>query len=326
MNNTGYSMECPSFDDFMKEKKHPKKKKEKPTKPLVPVERNEKRTSLAFAHPVDAGIIKVLDNPVINKVFTEVIRRMIDTELGLLISSGIRVDHNDSKLSSVVKKCAAVMGINVPYTVISSSLQGQNALCTGTDDYPYIIISSRTSETMSEEELQFVVGHECGHIALGHLIYHAVGTSIQDISELLIKMGPMAHSVISWPLNAWSRRSEISADRAGLLCCGDIQAACKALLRTEADMMNIDDINLEEYIKDANQELKKSRFGRWAELRATHPILSKRMEALRLFYYSEKYYRVSGKLPPADRKLLTDEELERETEKILNVIIWSDNR
>lgn len=308
MNEEDYSMQCPSFLDFAGKKEEGSKEK-------------FRQHALDFALPIDAHIIRVLDTPAVNKVFKGAVDLSVDAFYGLTLSSGIRVDNKESELSAVLRHCAGMLGISVPYTVVSSSVRGINAMTMGTDEFSYIAVSSLMKAILTEEEMKFVLGHECGHIALGHVLYHTVLSSFGNIAELLPVAGPVIYQAIAWPLKAWGRRSEISADRAGLLCCQDVETACRTLLKLEAGFMNADSIDIEEYINDSNTHLNEAHIGRYGELMTEHPVLSKRMEALQLFAHSEKYYRLSGLVPEHGEILLDDKTLEKETGKIIKVIL-----
>jgi hypothetical protein len=53
------------------------------------------------------------------------------------------------------------------------------------------------------------------------------------------------------------------------------------------------------------------------ELMASHPMIARRVEALRMFANSELYYDLSGKPRPTDKVLLTREELDRQVNEIV---------
>ncbi|MDE6590314.1 MAG: M48 family metallopeptidase, partial [Oscillospiraceae bacterium] len=178
--------------------------------------------SLAFAHPVDQTIIKALDNAAVNAVFNKVVQTSIDANYGLTLATGIHVSQNTySQIYEVVLECAQSLGIPVPYVIISDSVRGLNACTAGTDQFAFIAISSMLPMVLKREELKFVIGHECGHLALGHVVYHTATSMMGAMGGLLPLVGPIIAKTISYPLNAWSRRSDISADRAGLICCQD---------------------------------------------------------------------------------------------------------
>jgi len=67
------------------------------------------------------------------------------------------------------------------------------------------------------EQLEFLIGHECGHVVFGHV--SLVRGAIPRVTELLCP-----------PLYAWYRRcQERSADRAGLWACGSRLKAVRGL-------------------------------------------------------------------------------------------------
>lgn len=304
-----YELECPSFDAFLKS--HEKIRRTE----------DSRSNALDFAHPMDASIIRILDSPLVNKAFSGLIDLTVDAQYGLVLSTGLRVDNQENELGDIVRDCAKALGINVPYTAISSSIAGLNAMTVGTDEFVYIAISSLMQRMLEDDELRFVIGHECGHIALGHVLYHTVVNTLSNFSQLIPVVGPTVYQLAAWPLKAWSRRSEISADRAGLYCCGDVNVACKTLLRLEAGFTSVDAFDVHEYIRNTNNRLEHSQIGHLAELFNEHPIIAKRMEALLVFTNSEKYYRLTGKTPPTGVVLYDDAELDRRTEQIVSVAI-----
>lgn len=310
----GYEVKCLSFSEFAD------KKTGKANGGAHLQMDHSRRRAMDFAHPVDAKIIRVLDSPVVNQAFSKLVNLSTDMNYGLMMSTGIRLDDQPSEAAEALHKCASVLGIPVPYTVVSSSVPGLNAVTVGTDGANCIAVSSLMKALMSQDELTFVLGHECGHITLGHVLYHTVLSTVRSAAELIPLVGHSVYQLIAWPLMAWYRRSEISADRAGLLCCGDINVACKTLLKLECGFMDADGLDVEDYISNTNRQLKQSFLGRYQELLHEHPILAKRMEALRLFAQSEKYYRLSSKPIPEGAALISDSELDSRTEKIVQVM------
>lgn len=78
--------------------------------------------------------------------------------------------------------------------------------------------SSTLIDILSDEEFQFVIGHE-----LGHFIYDHQGISNNN-GELTIRQ-----------LKA-SRYQEISADRIALIACGSLEIAIKALIKSSSGL------------------------------------------------------------------------------------------
>lgn len=275
--------------------------------------------ALDFAHPIDSEIIGALDNPVVNTLIGKLVQANYDANYGLTLSTGIHITPNSyPDLYEVIVECANTLNIPVPYVVISNAVSGINACASGTEQFTFIMISSMLPLVMTRDELKFVIGHECGHVALGHVVYHTAGNIIGNAGGLLPFVGQYISKTITYPLRAWGRRSEISADRAGLLCCGSLEVAQKALYKLEAGFLGRMDVNIDEYIKESERMLNSTLIGKYAELSLEHPILPKRMKALSLFANSETYDNCVGNCQSSGS--ISRERLNKEIEKILEIM------
>ena len=271
-----------------------------------------------YCHPIDSNIIRVLDNPAVNLVFRKVLSLAADSSFGQLIATGVPVNERSfPHIHKIVKQCSETLRIPMPYVIVSSSV-GFNAFTTGSDQKPYIVLGSMLVKAMKEEYLHFVIGHECGHIAMGHVLYQSVANAMAHMASNVPVIGQLVNSTAGLALNAWSRRSEISADRAGLLCCGDLETAQYALLQIEMGLIDAENTNLEDYIDSSNQFRKEGIIRRLGELNQSHPLIPKRIEALELFMESSLLYRIAGQTPPADA--IHDRTLERKVEELLKVV------
>jgi Zn-dependent protease with chaperone function len=93
-------------------------------------------------------------------------------------------------------------------------------------------------------------------------------------------------------LQAWSRRAEVTCDRASLLAVRDVDKTLCALVRRELGLERGSTFNAEEYLK-ALPDVSRG-IGRFAELFRSHPYVPKRVQALRLFATSALYALASG--------------------------------
>ena len=281
--------------------------------------------AMDFAHPVDGKVIQALDNPTTTAIIGKVVQASIDAGEGLTLASGVHVsEQNFPGLYQILKECAETLGIPVPYMIISDSVPGINARTSGTDQFAYIAVSPFVPYVMKPEEIKFVIGHECGHLALGHVVYHVaaslLGTAVGTVGSALPIVGPLMNAAISLPLKAWSRRSEISADRAGLLCCGSPEAATAALFKLNIGVLaaRMDECDIDRYVAESEQILNSSSLGYLGEYNLAHPIIPKRIMAIRHFAASECYQRCSGNV--LNGRLLNDQQLYEKTEEIIGVV------
>src|SRR5918996_3773515 len=93
-------------------------------------------------------------------------------------------------------------------------------------DKPFIVIHSAAIELLDDDELRVLLSHELGHVMSGHALYRTIAAILALISlGALPMLAGLAVLPIRLAFLEWSRKSELSADRAGLLGAQDIVAA-----------------------------------------------------------------------------------------------------
>jgi Zn-dependent protease with chaperone function len=130
-----------------------------------------------------------------------------------------------------------------------------NAFTAGVDN-PIIVLNAGLIDQMSEEQLRFVIGHELGHIKSGHVLYYQIAMLLPVIAQVIdtatLGLGGLLSIGLQVSLVRWQRMSELSADRAGLLACQDVNAAIGAMIRLAGLPMKFtDSVNTEDFIAQA---------------------------------------------------------------------------
>ena len=300
MKENRYHVPCPAFND-------------------VDQDYRRNNTLRSYCHPVDEKIIKILDNPATNAVFRTISDFGADSSFGQMLASGIPINHNNyPEEDSIIRHCSERLGIRRPYAIISNQLPGINAMTIGSDDEPYLVLSSLLVKVLSRKQLEFVIGHECGHIAMGHVVYHSAVATAGSLSQLIPIIGPAVYKIVEFPLKAWERRSEITADRAGLICCEDLEVSQRTLLQLESAFQNAENLDIDAYIENSKHYLKKGTIRKLGEYTANHPLIAKRMDALRLFANSRCYLELTSQ--PISTDTLSNRDLEAATEEIIKVL------
>lgn len=271
-----------------------------------------------YAHPVDEWILRTLNAAPIKSVLDKSIDSLISLYFGRYLAHSISIDQKSfPDLFEVLTHCSKTLGISIPHAVTGDSFSLFNAFTAGTDEYSFIFITSGLCKFFTQEEACFVIGHECGHIAAKHMVYHTLVYVLTEAgSRYLGALGKIISETAGIPLLAWSRRSEVTADRAGLLCCGDIKVAERAFLRLVAGYADVDQVDVDDYLRKFDEVRDFHGVGGWEQLFTTHPWIPRRIEALRLFARSELYYDLSGK-PRPDQPLLSRAELDRRVNQIV---------
>lgn len=102
--------------------------------------------------------------------------------------------------------------------------------CTIGSENPIIVLNSGLFDLCDEDEKLFIIGHECGHIKSNHMLYHMMAQLINTIIDA-VPGGNIFTSPLQFALYYWSRMSEFTADRAGLLCCQNMKAVARAFIK-----------------------------------------------------------------------------------------------
>ena len=144
--------------------------------------------------------------------------------------------------------------------------------------------------TLTDAELMFIIGHEMGHIKSEHVLFHTLSYWMSEGVSIFFRWALIPAQTALW---AWQRRSEITADRAGLITIQDIDCACSALVKLALGSTKLfQSINISEYIRDQLLELSKNPVKTWPVLFQSHPYIPKRLGHLIAFSESETYARL----------------------------------
>jgi Zn-dependent protease with chaperone function len=98
------------------------------------------------------------------------------------------------------------------------------------DSRIFLTITSGLVEYLTEEEVNAVIAHECGHIACRHVLYHTMANLIKAGADLFGLLGVLT-TPIQLGLLYWSRRSELSADRAAAAAMGSAKPVIETMVR-----------------------------------------------------------------------------------------------
>lgn len=145
-----------------------------------------------------------------------------------LLTNGLRLTRRVApKVFDALAACRERLGFEAPVELYVRSEPHLQAFCAKSAAGPIIIgFSSRLLETFSDTELRFVMGHEMGHALFDHFAIPMPHTAtLEDVG------GKFVTRPVQLKLYWWCRAAEVTADRAGLLCCGSTDAAAHALLK-----------------------------------------------------------------------------------------------
>ncbi|MGH7729002.1 MAG: M48 family metallopeptidase, partial [Vulcanimicrobiaceae bacterium] len=189
---------------------------------------------------------------------------------GRLLGSSVRVDERQlPEIAALVREAAARLGIEAPQIFVRDD-PFVPIVAVGTEEPYALVISSQYLEHLRERELAFLIARELGHIAAGH-------TRLTSLLSISGRENPAVAIVFG----AWLRRTEYTADRIGLVCAPDLEAALGAVSITtfHAVGRRIDLALLAEQGRDLRADLTL-RSGEWV---SGMPFATGRIAALRSF-------------------------------------------
>jgi Zn-dependent protease with chaperone function len=229
------------------------------------------------------------------------------------LGSAVRVGERQfPRIHALVERCAEVLQIPAPTVYVAPQIVTLTASTLGTTDDATIALGTPLVDHLSEAELLFVIGRECGHVQNSHTVYLTALHYLTSAANMIIRFGAQP-AVLA--LNSWSRRAEITADRAGLLCTRDLKVATTAMVKMSVGSQRLfGNIDVGEYLKQLD-EAQAGR-GRFDELFATYPYLPKRVQALRLFADTTYFHSVVSATSEAG---LSKEECDAKVAELLAV-------
>jgi Zn-dependent protease with chaperone function len=183
--------------------------------------------------------------------------------------NGVRL--SPKQLPELYERCKAIAGKlgldEVPEVYLLQSGGMLNAFATKLLSRRFVIIFSDLADGCEDpRQLDFVIGHEMGHLAAGHLQWQAF-------------LFPFM--LMPWFGAAYSRAREYTCDRAGLEVSSGLEPALRGLAVLAAGGRHAQRLDLKAFM---DQRAESGSF--WmaiSELSSTHPFLCKRAAALQEF-------------------------------------------
>ena len=171
------------------------------------------------------------------------------------LSTAIRLsDKQMPEIYNLLPPICQKLGIDIPdlYMVQSENKKDLNAF-TGGITQPFVCVTSELVKQLPPEMVSSVIAHECGHIACKHYLYHSLARNFANgIASSPLSKIPAIRKYLSKTLVTallfWDRCSELSADRAAVLCDGTSDKTVDMLLKIHGFYENI---NRDEFIKQA---------------------------------------------------------------------------
>ncbi|HLI95702.1 MAG TPA: RDD family protein [Candidatus Baltobacteraceae bacterium] len=235
--------------------------------------------TLIFALPAAAAIGFFIHEQIgMSQVALFLVVAMVYVTLGRgrLVGTSVRIHEMQyPQLFSVVKRCAAALGLPMPLVFVREDYNVP-VLAAGLGDPYSLVISSNWIDHFKEDEMTFMVGRELGHIASGHTRFTS-----------LLSINGNENAIISLIFGAWLRRTELTCDRVGLLCCGSLDAATRGIAVASFHHF-ARDIDHHAFARQ-HREMGTDGIFRMGEWLGSMPYATTRVDAMRTFMESNLY-------------------------------------
>ncbi|MFI2708454.1 M48 family metallopeptidase, partial [Nocardioides sp. CER28] len=188
-------------------------------------------SSRTWEHPADRGALVALRKL---KGFDALLKAMsgLVNERAVrlaVLGDAVRADERQfARVHRLLVDMATVLDVPQLPEIYVANNPLTNAVTIGMDK-PLIVLNSGLVDLLNDDELAFVIAHELGHVLSGHAVYQTLLQRLLLLSMgfASIPIGGLGLRVIVAALMEWSRKAELSADRAGLLGVQDPAVALR---------------------------------------------------------------------------------------------------
>jgi hypothetical protein len=157
------------------------------------------------------------------------------------------------------------------------------------DDEPHLVnLNSGLVNALDEDELKFVIGHELGHIISKNI-------DIKGVIEFVFPQYQGIPLLLYNKIALWDKLSELTADRYGLIACGDPSKCVSAFFKMSSGLsLDRYSLNLETFLEENEKLLESFRKENTINV-ASHPMNPIRIKALEYFAQSTVYNEILRK-------------------------------
>ncbi|HEV7179436.1 MAG TPA: RDD family protein [Candidatus Baltobacteraceae bacterium] len=215
---------------------------------------------------------------------------------GRLIGSSVMIHQAQfPRVFAIVKHACATLEIPMPLIFAREDYNVPVAALGFGEPYA-LVLSSHWIEHLEDDELAFIVGRQLGHIAAGHTRYLS-----------LLSVNGNENPIISLIFGAWLRTCEFTCDKVGLLVCGSLDAAARAIAISSFHHFGRS-VNVAQFAEQG-REIARDSVLKWGEWLGAEPYATRRIEHMERFSKSaqfalaeEWFLREVGPEPPALRE------------------------
>ena len=257
----------------------------------------------AWEHPADKATLSALKQiPALDIILKNLIGVLHEKSFRLLfLASAVRVSEKQfpAYYKHLRNACEILDSPYLPEMYVSQN-PIMNAGAFGAHK-PFIVLNSSIIEKLNEEETLAIIGHELGHCLSGHALYHTLLTLLIIVSQYILQIlnipisGIILRGII-YALLEWYRKSELSADRAGLLVVQDPMVSYHVLMKlaggTKVEQMDINEFFQQAADYEASGDILDSVHKVLILIEQTHPFPVLRLTELKTWIDKGDYDKI----------------------------------
>lgn len=258
---------------------------------------------IAFEHPWDRSALQALRRtPGLDQLFKKLASLGFERQVRLhFTADSLRLSPNQCpQVYALFREATAVLDMAEPELYLWQNPL-PNAFAIGMERHT-IVLSSGLVDLLNDDELRTVMGHELGHIKSGHMLYRTIAIFLSLVGLVAARNLPFVNLLSQALLYAfydWFRKSELTADRAGLLVSQDQDVSVRSLLKLAGGAQRTrDQLNVEEFLKQADdyEDMDESLLNVLYKFEMTrfqtHPFPALRAREVSRWAVSEEYRRI----------------------------------
>ena len=274
----------------------------------IPVARSRRTfpgiAAVTWEHPADRAALQALRSvPGAEEVIKKILA-MIGGERGIRLlfqGNAVRVGPEQyPRLWTLHTEVCTTFDWDVVPELYVSQTPFVNAGAYGIDE-PFIVLNSSAIELLTDDEVRVLISHEMGHVMSGHSLYRTIAAILALISlGALPALAGLALLPVRLAFLEWSRKAELSSDRAGLVGSQDILSTQRLFMKLAGGGRGdqfVGQLNVDAFIAQANEYATTNEgldivYKVLATLGLTHPMSTVRAGELQAWVASGEYERI----------------------------------
>lgn len=276
-------------------------------------------SSEAFRHPLDYQAEQALRNvpgfDVIARKFVEFIYER--PRFVYLMGNSIEVGPRQyASVYQIFRECLRDLDVHSEPTLFVSQSSLVNAHSLG-QERPCVILNTGLLDLLDELELRSVLAHELGHLKCGHTTLTQMGMwvsmALSGLAEMTFGLSSLISTGLLLAFYEWSRKAELSADRAALLVVDDLKPVLQTMMRLAGGSSKYaHEASLDEFVRQSdryqaldqdglNQAYKFLLYNNVSEeVFLSHPFTVERVHHLQAWATSQEFQQIrQGNYPRA---------------------------